>query len=171
MSFIKKKDLKAVLKTFIDHTTVDGLSYIYDSSFIVIKLIWAVIFCAFLAFCSNLIFLSFDSYFSYQTVTSITHQRVNNIRFPFVTVCNLYFSTSFEKINFTKETKDELDVTTSEINEQIKRVNTFYSFYTNFESYLKFILLKEHEKIDFDFWDEMQMACVFMKSECNKSEI
>ena len=100
---MKSKEFKRAFRRYINQTTLHGLSYIYQSSSLLVKLIWTVVFCSFLAFGCWLLYRSFNTFFSYETITSVSRVRVNEITFPSVTICNLYYTTDINQKNYSTD--------------------------------------------------------------------
>ena len=92
MKIKKSKELRSAFKMWVDKTSLHGIAYIHDSSSLLAQLIWTVVFCSFFAFGCWILCNSFNTYFSYQTDTSVKHVRVNDMRFPSVTICNLHYT-------------------------------------------------------------------------------
>jgi len=163
---MKSKELSRASQRWIDHTTLHGITYIYDSSSLFVKFIWTIVFCGFFAFACWLLSSSFYTCLNYETDTSVSRIKVSEITFPAVTVCNLYYSTDINEKNYSAEVKQQIN----DLNRPLHMKNsilqdnvTFFTFeYTGGRIY-KSIL--GQEKIGFD-WSEMVMGCYFMNSNC-----
>jgi len=167
MKIKKSTELRRAFERWVDHTTLHGITYIYDSSSLLVKFIWTIVFCGFFAFACWLLSKSFTTFLNYEVDTSVSRLKVNDITFPAVTFCNLYYSTDINTKNYS-----------TDVIEKMKMMNNPY--------YIKMIILRENpslftfeyiggkyyksffgqEKIGFD-WSEMVMGCYFMNSDCN----
>jgi len=160
------KELRRAFQRWVDHTTLHGITYIYDSSNLLVKLIWTVVFCGFFAFACWLMSKSFTIFLNYEVDTSVSRLKVNEITFPAVTFCNLYYSTDINEKNYSAAVINQINFLNRLIylNEQIvKRKPVLFSFdKTAGKNYKSFF---GQEKIGFD-WSEMVMGCYFMTSEC-----
>jgi hypothetical protein len=163
----KTNEFKRAFKRWIDHTTLHGITYIYDSSSIFFKFIWTVVFFGFFTFACWLLSKSFITFFDYNTDTSVSRIKVNEITFPAVTFCNLYYSTDINEKNYSAEIINQIYNINSPLylKQQIVAYNALlFSFdKTAGKSYRSFF---GKEKVGFD-WSEMVMGCYFMSSECN----
>ncbi len=99
----KIKELRIAFQTWVDHTTLHGIPYIYDSSSLFAKFIWTVVFCGFFAFASWLLSNSFYTFLNYEVDTSVSRLKVNEITFLAVTFCNLYYSTDITEKYYSAE--------------------------------------------------------------------
>jgi len=165
---MKSKDFKQAFRRYIDQTTLHGLSYIYQSSSLLVKLIWTVVFCSFLAFGCWLLYRSFNTFFSYETNTSVSRVRVNEITFPSVTICNLYYTTDINQKNYSADKINAINIFTSPpfMKAQILANPdiTFNAFMNTGGRYYKSLL--DQDKIGFA-WSEMLMGCFFMNDNCS----
>jgi len=162
----KSRELRIAFKRWVDHTTLHGITYIYDSSKLLVKLIWTVVFCGFFAFACWLLSKSFTAFLNYEIDTSVSRLKVSEITFPAVTFCNLYYSTDINEKNYSAEAINQINflnnflfLSDTVINNNI---SLFIFEYTG-GKYYKSIL--GQEKIGFD-WSEMVMGCYFMNSNC-----
>jgi len=92
MKIIKSKELRIAFQRWVDHSTLHGITYIYDSSSLFVKFIWTIVFCGFFAFACWLLSKSFATFLNYEVDTSVSRLKVSEITFPAVTFCNLYYS-------------------------------------------------------------------------------
>jgi len=164
---IKKTDLRKAFQRWVDHTTLHGITYIYDSSSLLVKFIWTVVFCGFFAFACWLLSKSFTTFLNYEVDTSVSRLKVNEITFPAVTFCNLYYSTDIKEKNYSAAVINQMNYQNSPnfLRTTIRKNNrSLFSFeYTRGKNYKS---LLGQEKIGFD-WNEMVMDCYFMNSDCN----
>jgi hypothetical protein len=167
MKIRKTKELKRAFQRWVDHTTLHGITYIHDSSSLLVKFIWTVVFCGFFAFACWLLSKSFITFFDYDTDTSVSRLKVNEITFPAVTFCNLYYSTDINGKHYSSAVINQTNYMMSPLylKEQIVAYNvSLFSFDKsggkNYKSWF------EQETIGFD-WSEMVMDCYFMNSDCN----
>jgi len=77
MKIKKTKELRRAFDRWVDHTTLHGIAYINDSSSLLVKFIWTVVFCGFFAFALWLLSKSFITFFDYETDTSVSRLKVN----------------------------------------------------------------------------------------------
>ena len=164
-------EFKSAFRRYIDQTTLHGLSYIYQSSGILVKVIWTVVFCSFFAFGWWILYGSFTTFFRYETDTSVTRVRVSEMTFPSVTICNLYYSSDINEKNYSAEVKKQIIKLTdpsylTEIISKLWYISLFDLFYTGERFYKSYL---EQDEIGFDFWSEMLMGCYFMNDNCNPS--
>jgi len=162
----KTKDSRRVFQRWIDNTTLHGITFIYDSSTLIAKLIWTVVFCSFLAFACWLSRKSFITFLNYETDTGVSRLKVNEITFPAVTFCNLYYSSDINEKNYSAEVINQMNYQNRPLylKEPIVAYNLslFTLEYTGGKNYKS---LLGQEKIGFD-WNEMVMSCYFMNSDC-----
>jgi hypothetical protein len=92
MKIKKTNDLIRALQRWVDQTTLHGITYIYDSSSLLVKFIWTVVFFGFFGFACWLLSNSFTTFLNYEIDTSVSQLKVSEITFPAVTFCNLYYS-------------------------------------------------------------------------------
>jgi len=160
MNIMKSKELSRASQRWIDHTTLHGITYIYDSSSLFVKFIWTIVFCGFFAFACWLLSSSFYTFLNYETDTSVSRIKVSEITFPAVTVCNLYYSTDINEKNYSAEVKQQIN----DLNRPLHMKNsilqdnvTFFTFeYTGGRIY-KSIL--GQEKIGFDWKGVKGLSC------------
>jgi len=167
MKIIKSKELRRAFQRWIDHTTLHGITYIYDSSALFVKFIWTVVFCGFFAFACWLLSKSFTTFLNYETDTSVSRLKVNEITFPAVTFCNLYYSTDINEKNYSAEAINQMNNMNMPLylrDSILKEKVSLYKFQYTAGKFYKSIL--GQEKIGFD-WSEMVMGCYFMNSDCN----
>jgi len=167
MKIRKTKELKRAFQRWVDHTTLHGITYIYDSSSLLVKLIWTVVFCGFFAFACWLLSKSFTTFLNYETDTSVSRLKVNEITLPAVTFCNLYYSTDINTKNYSSGVINQIDDLNSPrfIRDSILKNNiSLFTFEYTSGKYYKALL--GQDKIGFD-WSEMVMDCYFMNSDCN----
>jgi len=167
MKIKKSKELRRAFQRWIDHTTLHGITYIYDSSSLFVKFIWTAIFCGFFAFACWLLAGSYNTYFKYEIDTSVSRLKVSEITFPAVTFCNLYYSTDINEKNYSAEIINQIYSINSPLylKQQIEAYNiSLFSFDKTGGKYYKSFL--GQEKIGFN-WNEMVMDCFFMNSDCN----
>jgi hypothetical protein len=165
MKIKKTKELRKAFDRWVHHTTLHGITYIYDSSSLFVKFIWTVVFCGFFAFAFWLLSKSFISFFGYETDTSVSRLKVNEITFPAVTFCNLYYSSDINQQNSSAIDQINYQISPLYLKKQILAYNLslFTLEYTGGKNYKS---LLGQEKIGFD-WNEMVMGCNFMNSDCN----
>jgi len=165
MEIKKTNEMRRAFQRWVDHTTLHGIPYIYDSSSLLVKFIWSVVFCGFFVFSCWLLSKSFITFLNYETDTSVSRLKVNEITFPAVTFCNLYYSTDINEKNYSAKDQINYQMSPLYLKEQIVAYNVslFALEYTGGKNY-KSIL--GQEKIGFD-WNEMVMGCSFMNSDCN----
>jgi len=167
MKINKSKELRKAFERWVDHTTLHGITYIYDSSSLLVKFVWTVVFCGFFAFACWLLSKSFITFFDYDTDTSVSRLKVNEITFPAVTFCNLYYSTDITEKDYSDAVINQTNYMMSPLflKEEIVAYNVslFALEYTGGKSYKSFF---EQETIGFD-WSEMVMSCYFMNSDCD----
>jgi len=167
MKINKSKELRKAFQRWVDHTTLHGITYIYDSSSLLVKFVWTVVFCGFFAFACWLLSKSFTTFLNYETDTSVSRLKVNEITFPAVTFCNLYYSTDINEKNYSAAVIKQINYRNSPIflRNSINTTNCslFTIEYTIGKNYKS---LLGQEKIGFD-WSEMVMDCSFMNSDCN----
>ncbi len=106
---IKKTDLRKAFQRWVDHTTLHGITYIYDSSSLFVKFIWTAIFCGFFAFACWLLAGSYNTFFKYEIDTSVSRLKASEITFPAVTFCNLYYSTDINEKNYSAEAINQIN--------------------------------------------------------------
>ncbi len=169
MKLKKTKELRRAFQRWVDHTTLHGITYIYDSSSLLVKFVWTVVFCGFFAFACWLLSNSFTTYLNYEVDTSVSRLKVNEITFPAVTFCNLYYSTDINEKNYSAAVIKQIDGLNSPLNLKkeilIRNIPLLTFEYTGGKYYRA---LLGQEKIGFD-WSEMVMDCSFMRSDCNTS--
>jgi len=163
----KTNEFEKAFQRWIDHTTLHGITYIYDSSSIFIKFIWTVVFFGFFTFACWLLSKSFITFFDYDTDTSVSRLKVNEITFPAITFCNLYYSSDINEKNYSAEVLKQINDLNRPLylKEQIVTYNLslFILGYIGGKNYRS---LFGQEKIGLD-WSEMVMGCYFMNSDCN----
>jgi len=167
MKIKKTKELRIAFQRWVDHTTLHGITYIYDSSSLLVKFIWAIVFCGFFAFACWLLSKSFTTLLNYETDTSFSRLKVSEITFPAVTFCNLYYSTDINEKNYSAAVINQINFLNRPIylKEKIEEQNVLlFSFDKTAGKIYKAQLSKE--KIGFD-WSEMVMGCYFMSSNCS----
>ncbi len=166
MKITKSKELRIAFKRWVDHTTLHGITYIYDSSSLFVKFIWTVVFCGFFAFACWLFNNSFYTFLNFETDTSVSRLKVSEITFPAVTFCNLYYSSDLKEKNYSASVIKQINDLNRPLylKEQIVTYNLslFILGYTGGKNYRS---LFGQEKLGFD-WSEMVMGCYFMSSEC-----
>jgi len=166
MKIKKTKELRRAFQRWVDHTTLHGITYIYDSSSLFVKFIWTVVFCSFFAFACWLLSNSFTTFLNYEIGTSVSQLKVSEITFPAVTFCNLYYSTDIYEKNYSASVIKQIN----DLNSPLylsggilrKNLSLFLFEYTGGKNY-KSILAQEN--IGFD-WSELVMGCYFMNSDC-----
>jgi len=161
----KTEKLRRACDRWVDHTTLHGITYIYDSSSLLVKFIWTLVFCGFFVFACWLLSKSFYTFLNYETDTSVSRLKVNEITFPAVTFCNLYYSSDINQQNSSAIDQISYQISPLYLKEQILAYNLslFTLEYTGGKNYKS---LLGQEKIGFD-WNEMVMGCNFMNSDCN----
>jgi len=168
MKIIKSKELRRAFQRWVDHTTLHGITYIYDSSSLLVKFIWTVVFCGFFAFACWLLSTSFTTFLNYEVDTSVSRLKVNEITFPAVTFCNLYYSTDINEKNYSAEAINQIKGLINPIflKEQIvaHNVSLLHFDKTGGKNYKSWF---GKEIIGFN-WSEMVMDCYFMNSDCKK---
>jgi hypothetical protein len=167
MKIKKTEKLRRAFNRWIDHTTLHGITYIYDSSSLFVKFIWTVVFCGFFAFACWLFNNSFYTFLNFETDTSVSRLKVSEITFPAVTFCNLYYSTDINEKNYSAEVINQINYANRPlyIKEKILEENVpLFSFDKTAGKIYKSLL--GQEKIGFD-WNEMVMSCYFMGSNCS----
>jgi hypothetical protein len=167
MKINKSKELRRAFQRWVDHTTLHGITYIYDSSSLLVKFIWTVVFCGFFAFACWLLSNSFTTFFNYEIATSVSRLKVNEITFPAVTFCNLYYSTDINGKNYSAAVIKQIDDLNRfcYMKENIEQYNiSLFDFdKTGGKNYKSFF---GEEKIGLD-WSEMVVGCYFMNSDCH----
>jgi len=167
MKIKKTNELRIAFQRWVNHTTLHGITYIYDSSSLFVKFIWTVVFCGFFAFACWLLSNSFTTFLNYEVDTSVSRLKVSEITFPAVTFCNLYYSTDINEKNYSAAVIKQIN----ELNNPLymsqivitRKIPLFTFEYTAVKFYKS---LLGQEKIGFD-WNEMVMDCSFMRSDCN----
>jgi len=161
----KTKEFRRAFQRWIDNTTLHGITYIHDSSTLIAKLIWTLVFCGFFAFACWLLSKSFTTFLNYETDTSVSRIKVSEITFPAVTFCNLYYSTDINEKNSSAIDQINYRISPFYLKQQIVAYNLslFTLEYTGGKNYKS---LLGQEKIGYD-WNEMVMSCYFMNSDCN----
>ncbi len=167
MKIKKTKELKRAFQRWVDHTTLHGITYIYDSSSLLVKFIWTIVFCGFFAFACWLLSKSFTTFLSYETDTSVSRLKVNEITFPAVTLCNLYYSTDINEKNYSSAVINQIDDLISTLNlREVVSINNISLYQLQYTGGKYYKALLGQDKIGFD-WSEMVMDCSFMNSDCN----
>ncbi len=167
MKIKKTKELRRAFQRWVDHTTLHGITYIYDSSSLLVKFIWTVVFFGFFAFACWLLSRSFTTFLNYDTDTSVSQLKVSEIAFPAVTFCNLYYSTDIYEKNYSASAIKQINFLNqpSFLRSSIRRSNlSLFTFEYTGGKYYKSLL--GQDQIGFD-WSEMVMGCYFMNSDCN----
>jgi len=167
MKIKKSTELIRAFERWVDHTTLHGITYIYDSSSFFVKFIWIVVFCGFFAFACWLLSKSFTTFLNYEVDTSVSRLKVNEITFPAVTFCNLYYSANIYEKNYSASVIKQINFLNRPLylRDAILNQNlSLFSFEYTGGKYYKSIL--GQEKIGFD-WTEMVMGCYFMNSDCS----
>jgi len=167
MRIKKTKELRKAFQRWVGHTTLHGITFIYDSSTLFVKFIWTVVFCGFFAFACWLLSKSFTTYLNYEVDTSVSRLKVNEITFPAVTFCNLYYSMDITEKDYSAEVINKIKIMNNPyfIKMMILRENpSIFTFEFTGGKYYKTQL--KDGKIGFD-WSEMVMDCYFMNSDCN----
>jgi len=168
MKIKKTKELRRAFQRWVDHTTLHGITYIYDSSSLIVKFIWTVVFCGFFGFACWLLSNSFTTFLNYEIGTSVSQLKISEIAFPAVTFCNLYYSTDINEKNYSAAIINQINDLNRPNNLRVnilRKNNSLFTFEYTTGKYYKSIL--GQEKIGFD-WSEMVMGCYFMNSDCNK---
>jgi len=166
MKIKKTEKLRRAFNRWIDHTTLHGITYIYDSSSLFVKFIWTVVFCGFFAFACWLFNNSFYTFLNFETDTSVSRLKVSEITFPAVTFCNLYYSTDINEKNYSAAVKQQINFLNSPLYIKEKIVdNKAVLFGLDKSAGKNYKSLLGQEKIGFD-WSEMVMCCFFMNSNC-----
>ena len=166
MKIKKSKELRKALERWVDHTTLHGITYIYDSSSLLVKYIWTVVFCGFFAFAFWLLSKSFTTYLNYETDTSVSRLKVNEITFPAVTFCNLYYSTDINEKNYSAAVINQINFLNRPLylkENIVEHKAVLFGFDKSAGKNYKSLF--GQEKIGFD-WSEMVMGCFFMNSDC-----
>ncbi len=151
MEIKKTKKLRRAFQNWVDHTTLHGIPYIYDSSSLFVKFIWTAVFCGFFAFACWLLNKSFITFLNYETDTSVSRLKVSEITFPAVTFCNLYYSTDINEKNYSAKDQINYQMSHLYLKEQIIAYNLslFTLEYTGGKNYKS---LFGQEKIGFEWW-------------------
>jgi hypothetical protein len=163
---MKIEKTKAAIQRWVDHTTLHGITYIYDSSSLLVKLIWTIVFCSFFGFAFWLLSKSFTTFLNYEVGASVSRLKVSEIPFPAVTFCNLYYSTDINEKNYSAAVKQQINFLNSLLYIKEKIVDNkpvLFGFDKSAGKNYKTLL--GQEKIGFD-WSEMVMGCYFMNSNC-----
>jgi len=167
MKIKKTKELRRAFQRWVDHTTLHGITYIYDSSSLFVKFIWTVVFCGFFAFACWLLSNSFTIFLNYEVDTSVSRLKVNEITFPAVTFCNLYYSTDINTKNYSAAVIKQIDGLNRPVYMRGKILEGNTSLFTfEYTGGKYYRALLGQDKIGFD-WSEMVMDCSFMRSDCN----
>jgi len=164
----KSKGLKNALASYVDQTTLHGLTYINSSPSLFVKLTWTVVFCIFFAFGGWLLYRSFNTYLTYETSTSVRHIRVSEMTFPSVTICNLYYTQDILLKNYSAEVINNIASMNNPlfIGEMVRQGNNIdlIELVVFAQKYYKSLL--DQDKIGFD-WKEMLIGCYFMNYNCD----
>ena len=92
-TFKEKNSFKSILHDFLSRTTMKGVARVINSRSIVLRILWIFAVTLFMVLGVAEVYDSLHKYFSYHTVTKITHKRPNgqylNANFPDITLCNL----------------------------------------------------------------------------------
>jgi len=171
MKMKKTEKLRRAFGKWVDHTTLHGITYIYDSSSLFVKLIWTVVFCGFFAFACWLLSKSFDTFLNYETDTSVSRLKVSEITFPAVTFCNLYYSSDINEKNYSAEVMNQINYINRPLylkENIVEHKAVLFGFdKTTAKNYKS---LFGQEKFGFD-WSDMVMGCYFMNSGCNTAYV
>ncbi|CAF0806060.1 unnamed protein product [Brachionus calyciflorus] len=84
----KRTEIFNIIKDNLETSTSHGIPNIVRNKNWIIKIIWTICFSVSFAYCVYNLTKSFEIYFSYETDTKVTNNRLASIDFPTITICN-----------------------------------------------------------------------------------
>jgi hypothetical protein len=167
-----KEELGFFWEDFVDHSTTHGLININQNKAYFYKLMWLVLFCVSLAFCSYLIVSSINSYLTFEVTTKIKINPENPIKFPIMKICdNNFYSTEYAKdlinqyfredkihspFNITANKKKYMRSQINFLRDLVKKKNTRLSE-------------EERRKLEIEFYQTF-LSCSFGNAECSADD-
>lgn len=166
------QEIKRLICETLEASTSHGIPNIVRNKILSIKILWLFCFTASTGYCVYNISKSFIDYFSFTSVTKVSYERLNNIEFPTVTICNKnpFF---VRKPNMKNSLENNLKNYSKIFFQEILN-----SSESTLESFLKFSYLNSYETLKYKPFlslvsfniDVMLINCRFNNSKCTKND-
>ncbi len=165
------RSLQKTIKKWMLKASLHGVSNISQSKNLAVKILWTFLFLALIVFSGCLLYILISLFLKHEIVTTLKHERKNELKYPAITFCNLQYLNARSKF-ISSDLKHLLaDYTSTEdiIQTLQDHPEPFKSFFNSKEKYLKSLVKDDIMQVGFEM-DEMLLGCFFMGSNCFKYE-